>query len=98
MSTWGVLSYEHKGGHYTLQFTFDEATRRISSGRVLDLRLAWQPPLLTCELALETVAPPDGAVAGRRVRGSCKGAATHAAFWDGRSCCRCRSSPPAAGT
>ncbi len=81
MSTWGVLSYEYKGGHYTLQFTFDRATRRVSSSRVLDLRLAWQPPLLTCALALETVPPPVDAAAGRRVRGSCKGASIHTQFW-----------------
>ena len=81
MSTWGVLSYEHKGGHYTVQFTFDQATRRVSSGRVLDLRLAWQPPLLTCTLALETVPPPVAATAGRRVRGLCNGATVHSAFW-----------------
>ena len=81
MSTWGVASYEHRGGHYTLQFTFDQATRRIAAGRLVDLRLILQPPLLTCALALETAAPPDGAVAGRRVRGACNGAATHAEFW-----------------
>ena len=80
-STWGVASYEHRGGHYVLNFTFDKATRKVSSGRVLTFGLTLQPPLMTCALALETVPPPEGAAAGRRVRGSCKGAATHAEFW-----------------
>jgi len=80
-STWGVLSYEHTGGHYTLTFTFDRATRKVSSGRVAQLGIAWQPPLLTCSLSPQPAAPPEGAAAGRRVRGSCKGAAIHAEFW-----------------
>lgn len=80
-STWGVPSYEHSGGHYTLQVTFDRATRKVSTGRVMQLGITWQPPLLTCSLTSESVAPPEDAAAGRRVRGSCKGAAIHAGFW-----------------
>jgi hypothetical protein len=80
-STWGVPSYEHAEGHYTLQLTFDRATREISKGRVVRLGITWQPPLLRCTLTSAAVAPPEGAAAGRRVTGSCTGAAIHAAFW-----------------
>jgi hypothetical protein len=81
MSTWGVPSYEHAGGHYTLQVTFDRATRKVSAGRVVQLGIIWQPPLLTCALRSEVVAPPEGAASARRVRGSCTGAAVHRELW-----------------
>ena len=74
MSTWGVLSYEHAGGHYILNVTFDRATRSVSSGRVVSFDLIWQLPRFTCALTAETVPPPAGAASGRRVRGSCAGA------------------------
>ena len=77
MSTWGVLSYEHAAGHYILNFTFDRATRAVSSGRVVSFDLIWQLPRFTCSLAAASVPPPDGAAAGTRVRGSCAGAATY---------------------
>jgi hypothetical protein len=78
-STWGMTGYEHAGSRYTLTITFDAATRKVASGRVVNLGITWVLPRVTCALTLETASPPEGAPAGRRVRGSCKGAALYAA-------------------
>jgi hypothetical protein len=80
-SEWGVPSYVHQGTNYAIQFTVDRATKSVSSGRLIAVGVSWLPPLLTCRLEVATVPPPDGAVAGRRIRGSCSGASIYAANW-----------------
>jgi hypothetical protein len=77
-SSWRVPTYERGGSRYALFFTFDRATRDISAGHVLTFSMVWLLPRITCALSIETVPQPEGAVAGKRVRGSCKGAALYA--------------------
>jgi hypothetical protein len=77
-SSWAVQEYEHAGSRYTLLFTFDRATRDVSAGHVLTVTLIWLLPRVTCALSIETAPAPEDAAAGRRVHGSCKGAALYA--------------------
>jgi hypothetical protein len=77
-SSWTVQEHEHAGSRYTLLVTFDRATKDVAAGHALTFSLIWLLPRITCALSIETVPAPADAPAGRRVHGSCKGAALYA--------------------
>jgi hypothetical protein len=84
-SSWWVPSYERGASRYVLSFTFDRATRKVSAGRVLAFSLIWQLPRIACALSMETAPAPPDATAGKRIRGSCKGAALYAEWLRNRT-------------